>query len=238
LKNSERFLSSFSAIERHLGDVAASDRHLTFYHLVARAAEKSPSVRRYAADLREYADLRNAIVHHRSENRVIAEPSDEAVAHLKAIEDLLLAPPHVIPMFQKEVVAVSPSATVAKAVVTMRGFSFSQLPVVDHGGFKGLLTTDAIARWLASQAGGDLVSLAETCVADVLDHAERRDNYAFAGRSASVFDALEQFERFAHTGRQLDAILVTESGAVSERIIGLITVYDIPKILETIEDRR
>ena len=60
--NSVAFLRVFSSIESWLRQQVDADRSTLFYQLVDRAAAKNRAVVRYRDDLKEFADLRNAIV--------------------------------------------------------------------------------------------------------------------------------------------------------------------------------
>ena len=103
MRNSDTFLTIFSAIESWLRQQACSDRSASFFQLVDGVAFRNRAVTRYRDDLKEFADLRNAIVHERSDGHVIAEPNDRAVADFQRVRAALLNPPAVIPKFQKTV---------------------------------------------------------------------------------------------------------------------------------------
>ncbi|MGI9076789.1 MAG: CBS domain-containing protein, partial [Gemmatimonadaceae bacterium] len=168
MSNADTFISTFASIERTLRARTQSERTASFYQLVDAAARWSPEVRRYRDDLKEFADLRNAIIHERSDGHVIAEPNDHAVERLKVLEGMVLRPPAVVPLFQGSVLTISPSDSLARAVTVMRENGFSQVPVMEDTHFAGLLTSDAVTRWLGAQIEDDVISLGEARVADVL----------------------------------------------------------------------
>jgi hypothetical protein len=127
--NSERFLSTFNAIAKHLVDLAG---------------QSDAVVRRFSTDLKEFADLRNAIVHERTDGHVLGEPNDQAVQKIESIFQLLTDPPKIIPFFQSAVYALSVGDPIAVAVKTMLEESFSQVPVYDGTTFVGLLTSNPL----------------------------------------------------------------------------------------------
>ena len=75
--NSDRFLAAFSRIEQSLRKMTKSSKQDSFGTLLDRAT--SATIRRFSNDLREFAELRNAIVHERGGGYVIAEPHPETV---------------------------------------------------------------------------------------------------------------------------------------------------------------
>ena len=85
-------------------DIIGTNDHLSFYKLVELSKRKNAIVRRYEEDLKEYATLRNAIVHHQTSTEyAIAEPHDEIVQALETIDEALAKPVTVGEMFHPSV---------------------------------------------------------------------------------------------------------------------------------------
>lgn len=233
--NSSRFLEAFNKIERHLRQVTKLDKHIPFYHVIDEASRSSRAVSYFSTDLKEFADLRNAIVHEDTNGHVIAEPNDRATNEIEHIASTLLNPPKVIPLFCKDVSRLKTSDNVAEAVVFMFNQSFSQIPIYDDRKFFALLTTNTVARWLGACVGEDIFSLRETVIRTVLDYAEDQDNYCFLSKGATIFEALEKFHSYEKAGKRLEAILITENGKPTESPIGIITIWDLPQIYRLLE---
>ncbi len=62
-------------------------------------------------------------------------------------------------------------------------------------------------------------------------------NFAFLGRKDTVYEALARFDDFTQRGKSLDAILLTESGNRHERPTGIITIYDMPNLIDAVAVR-
>ena len=150
--NSDRFLQAFNRIEQHLRREAREDKFVSFGKLVRVAEKRDRIVRRYAVDLHEFADLRNAIVHETTDSHVIAEPNDRTVKHIEAIAAALGEPPLVAPDFIRKVVTVVETDAIGEAVGLLKGRNYSQLPVTKQGQFYALLTSNTVARWLGAAA--------------------------------------------------------------------------------------
>ncbi len=76
---------------------------MPFYRLIDQAKKKDVLVRKYEDDLRSYADLRNAIVHHRTSMEfVIAEPHIDVVERIEHIDFTIAKPTLVGQMFRKK----------------------------------------------------------------------------------------------------------------------------------------
>lgn len=227
---SDRFLDAYNAIDKLLRARLGADRTTGFYSIVERVAVVDRAVQRYSTDLKEFADLRNAIVHERTDGRVIAEPHPETALRLEAILEQLRRPPKLGDLFRVRVVVSSASAPIGQAAKAMLDGNFSQMPVYDGDRFVSLLTSETIARWLGDQLASGIGLLEEAGVREVLHYTEDPEHYKFRARTATVFDALADFDEFARRGKFLDAILVTNSGEENEKLLGIVTVFDIPKL--------
>ncbi len=234
MANSESFLTIFSTIESWLRKEVGADRRTSFYKLVDLAAESNKSTRRFRDDLKEFADLRNAIVHERSDEHVIAEPNDRVVRDFQRIQSALLNPPKVIPQFQLDVRCRESSESVGIAVTDMRDGSFSQIPILADARVIAVLTSETIVRWMASEVENQILDPWETCIAQALEHTEDRENYCLLSRNATLIDALSKFEDFAARGKNLDAILISNDGKPDQKLLGILTIFNFPDLLDTI----
>lgn len=233
ISNSERFLATFNKIEHYLRKVTGESKETAFYTLIEKGSQARPEVRHFSDDLKEFAELRNAIVHDRGGGYVIAEPHDKAVNSIEHIASVLLNPPRVIDMFRTEVCTLKLSDSIANAVKIMLAESFSQIPINNTKEFVALLTTNTVTRWLGKCVEEDIFSLKEALIEIVLKHSEEthwEDNCCFLGRNQTIFEALDKFHDYENKGKRLEAILITEIGRPSESLLGLIDVWDLPKI--------
>lgn len=230
--NSEAFLKAFTRVEKYLRRRVGGKREDGFSHLVSEASSKLATVRRFADDLREFADLRNAIVHERRGGVPIAEPHPETVKELERIADLLEDPPRADSFISTEVVTTMPSAPVGTAARQMLEGDFSQLPVYRGQEYVGLLTSGAVARWLANELDRHGGMLEDQPVEAVLEFRESQCIEKFVPRRKVVAEIIDLFEQTVRSGRQLDAVIVTESGDRNEKPLGILTSFDLPQLFE------
>ncbi|HWQ23387.1 MAG TPA: CBS domain-containing protein [Gaiellaceae bacterium] len=230
-RTSDRFLEAFNAIDRLLRRRFRIDRGKGFFAVVEIAAARDRAVKRYELDLKEYADLRNAITHERTDGRAIAEPHPDTVASLESILERLTRPPKVGELFRHRVERADVGEPIGRAAKAMLDGNFSQVPVYDASRFVELLTAETLARWLAHELASGVGLVEEASIRDVLRFTEDPEHFAFLGKGDTAYDALAMFDDFTRRGKSLDAILVTESGKRDERPLGIITVFDIPKLI-------
>ena len=234
--NSSKFLEAFNAIEdwlrRQVNALPAED----FHEVVSQVAVRHFGVKRHANLLKKLGRLRNLVVHEYSRDKPMTVPTPYTVERITAIRDELLSPPSLYSVCTRPVVTCGSSDLVGKAAKAMRDGSFSQLPVYDGTIFVGLLTAGTVARWVAGNLADGQELMEEEKVADVLRHQEDPENHAFLGRSSTVLDGLAAFDSFLHRGKQLEAVLLTDSGRPTEPPLGIVTIHDIPKLRRAIRE--
>src|SRR5216683_349081 len=96
----QQFEADYNAVDHFLRKASGSDKQISFAHLVNEYSRRHTGWR--DADLlKTIADVRNAIVHGKTEAyRYVAVPTPAIAQNLKACRDRLTNPARVIPTFQ------------------------------------------------------------------------------------------------------------------------------------------
>jgi CBS domain-containing protein len=160
------------------------------------------------------------------------------VERLESICQRLSDPPQIGVLFATKVARAGIEEPVGRPANAMLQGGFSQLPVYNGESFAGLLTAETIARWLAAQLSDGIGLLEEAPVRDVLRFTEDEENHIFQAHNATIFDALEAFDDFTHRGKSLDALLITQSGKRDEQPLGIVTVFDVPRLFAAADPRK
>ena len=225
-----RFLDACSDIETHLRGQFGQESIRGFGELVSHARPKSPVVRQYWNHLEAMRELRNAIAHNSyDEGRPIAAPLPRTVAMAERVRDEIRSPAPIRKHLPSGAIEVAyPEDPLRPHLTRMVTRNFSQIPVYSENGFIGLLTTNAITRWVAGNLDerGD-VYIESGSVGAVLDCAEIHEKGVVVKSSTPVASVVEKL-----TAAQPPlAILVTESGKSSEKPIGIVVLADLPRLL-------
>lgn len=230
-RNSDRFIVSYNRIDQLMKDLIGTNEHMAFFRLIDFAKKKNAVIRRYEADLREYGDLRNAIIHHRTSLEFsIAEPHEEVVAKMEEIEGALAKPITVAKMFRTNVTIFQETDSLSYALKVIKDKKYNQFPVFIGKTFKGLITPVGITMWMASKVDSESFSRKRTMLSEILAHESSRDNHRFIHANASVFEAIEIFKSSVVRGRRLEALLITEDGKASDKLIGIVTPMSLLKV--------
>ncbi len=224
--NSEIFLEVFTEIEKCLKEICSNDYAQTFSELLQRAKQKNHVVNHYAADLKEYAQLRNAIVHTRRRNFIIAEPHTEVVQEVIHIRNLLKNPPRVKEVMKTNPYHVASGTLVREVLDTLAQKGFMRCPVVDNGVVAGLITAKTMARWLVSGS----IEIDSSHVGDLLNFVDPQD-YCIVSESSDIVSLLGIFNSSVKNGAYMQAALVTKNGKSNSPLVGIITPSDFPSII-------
>lgn len=226
LSPGDEFIRLYNEIDHWMREQTGDSRG-SFFKRVDYAARKVRAVRQYAEELKEYAELRNAIIHYRDyPEQVIATPHDDVLARFRMIIERLMRPERLMPRFKRDVHTFATNTPLANLLNYTAKHGYSQVPVVDEGKLR-MLTNDGIASWLADQVSEQCLDLNTATVADVMQH-EPRHSFDLLARGATVDEAREKFEK-AHDRNmpRLYAILITETGQDTEELLGIVTPYDL-----------
>lgn len=106
---------------------------------------------------------------------------------------------------------------------------FSQVPVRGERGWMALLTTEAVARWMAGRSRHELDVEARAPVREVLAYADDARDFRVVPAETSVQDVLDLFDSAVTRGQPLKAVLVSTAGqgASADRIV---TPFDLPRL--------
>lgn len=227
-QNSREFLAAFHRIEKEMKKIISQDDYLPFASMLRKAETKSAILRQYRNELLDYASLRNAIVHERIDpNMAIAEPHIKIVEKIKKIESNLINPRTVYQAFQGKVYYFDQRDKLSELLKGIREKQYTQFPIFSNNDFVGLISENGITHWLAQNVEEELIDLTETPLLEILKYEESKENYKFLTRNSPVAYAAEIFKNSIQNDKRIDAILITENGKAQEKLLGIITSWDI-----------
>lgn len=235
MQNSQKFISLFQRLEKLATDQSRLPKKADLSNKLSELSKGNNVFRYYKKDLTQLRELRNAIIHGSvKDGSAIAEPHDEIVSKLEEIVKKIESPIKVLPEFQVEIEVVNSLDQISDALDSFYRGDYSQLPVIENGKFIDLLTTDTVTRWIAANKDEGGYLLENVAVHEILPYKEFPDNYKFVSRNTTLIEVLKIFENFKYKQQLIDAILITQDGKKDQKLLGIITHYDIPDILDKI----
>lgn len=228
-RNSDRFLTAFNRIEKVLKSFLIK-KEMGFSRAVKVLSKSNAMIKQYQDDLLEFAELRNAIVHNKTDLMyTIAEPHDSVVERIEVIEMELLEPRKVDPLFIRKVIYFQQTESLSNVLEIVNQHGITKFPVYKGNVFQGLITHKGITKWFSKGIGKRLTTLLDAKLVEVLE-CEKSDNFRFISRETSVYEAKEIFKEQIGKGNRLEALLITSEGNANGSLVGIVTNWDIMEI--------
>ncbi|HPE41337.1 MAG TPA: CBS domain-containing protein [Bacteroidales bacterium] len=228
--NSERFLTIYNYIDKYMRERAnENDKSISFVHILNKLAKKTKMFSTLKNDLLEFNDLRNAIVHERSDGHVIAEPHIGTVNKIEELYKSIASPKTVSQISNSSVETCNNDDVVEELLVKMAQKGFSQLPILEKNEIVGIFDTVAIVSWIGNKIDGGIFELTEITVEMIMNsiHDEDKVKYKLVSKYTDCFEAEKALI-------EDDVLLISENGKRGEKIIGFLNRWDLPKIYSEI----
>jgi len=219
-------IAFYDRLERHLRAALKAPSHEGFVQVVGRAADAglvTPD-EKHVCELA--ARIRNIIVHEGTSDGRVVVPTPEMLRRFETVVAAVKRPRLAIPRFERAVETFQSNEPLSSVLNLINRRDYSQFPVYRSGRFHGLLTENGITRWLAHHVTerGSVVVIEMARAGDVLGCEEAKQAAAeFAPNDEAVGFVGLRFQR----NPLLEAVLITKSGAKSERLLGIATRWDI-----------
>ncbi len=222
LSNAERFLNAYARCEQALNRKQKSLEYKTFNVLLKECSEKDPVVRNHIEELKEYAQLRNAIVHQRDRYlEIIAQPTDAVTLRFEHLADLLDQDLEVMRFASSPVLTARPTDSVEEAFEKLNRLGADKLPVYSEKSvFLGLVTMAEIASW-------GLYDRNPEHRVEQLIRAKNGDRVVFLARHDSIMKAADAFAEGRREKNVTPVILITEHGKMNQKPVGILTSRDL-----------
>ncbi|SFF76858.1 CBS domain-containing protein [Halobacillus alkaliphilus] len=233
----ERFEVAFNQIHQHLKEFNGYPKNDNFVELLQRSKLKHSVIRVHFDLLKQYAKLRNALVHERiRDDYYIATPHLEVVESLEHIKQTLDQPPEALEFATHPVIFFKDTSLLTEIMTAFDQQGVSQFPIYSTDNeFLGLLTNDGIVRWIARTVDHNLVNLTDITARDVLQDG-LNPSIEFLSSHGTVYELEERFERSLEEERKLKAVILTESGKANDAPLGIVTTWDLIKVDRRNED--
>ena len=232
MKNSKKFLKIFNALEQYLEKLANKPDHYQFKELVKYLSNINPVIKEYAHELREFAELRNAIVHE-PKKKIIAEVYPYVVDEIKKIYKRITRPLKAYEVATKPVYCCDLNDFLLIHIREMRRKIYTHVSVYNGNQFVGVLSESSIFNWLSDLDRFDF-DLEKIKVKDIQEYLniENRPNeyFKFVSKNENAYLIKQWFKEAIGEKKRLGAVFVTETGQKDEKIIGIITSWDLPRI--------
>lgn len=229
--NSDIFLSTFNELEKYFKSEFFRGHWKSFKQMLKEGSRFNPIIKQFKEELFEFADLRNAIVHNRSNDyKIIAEPHKFVIDRFVDIKNQIINPVKMDAFFKK-VHTCKLTDKISLPLELIHNQLISQIPVLDNNRVVEVLNASTIAYWVANQKK---VSIESELVSQVIEYKEFKQNFKIIPAETTVFHAAEIFKNSYKNhpkNRYYDTLLITQNGKENEKLKGVIVLSDIAEYM-------
>ncbi len=228
-----RFQEIYNQLDHYLRKSLARDSDVSHSFLIKKAAEKDMNIRSQREKLLQFAQLRNAIVHNpeRGKAHPIAEPHPIIVEQYEAVLNKVLNPPKALSVaisFNK----IFTASLEDKAKDVMRIMNekiFTHVPVMEGDKMVGVFSENVVFSFLVKHEIAIVDKDITICEFGEFLPIEKHPSeyFLFASRTALLFDIQKLFDNELEKNRRLGVVFITDSGKQDEKLLGMITAWDI-----------
>ncbi|AAK80407.1 putative transcriptional regulator [Clostridium acetobutylicum] len=233
--NAEKFIMIYNEIDRYMRKVLDENERTGNADLVKKMAKRNKVFEEYKDELMLFARLRNSIVHnpYNAELDPIAEPHDKIIVKYGELRDKILNPPlalDTIAVKGKNIYVVTQNESVLDVMTVMKDNNYANVPVVDNlGMIVGVFSKNTVFSYMVENEGVQIRR--DTKINDFKEfiplHKHENEFFAFVSRKTLAVEIEDMFKKRIHGKKKLSLVFITETGRVKEKILGIVTPWDI-----------
>lgn len=234
-QNAANYVALFNEIDKYLDKILQTEKFMPYNEklkqIINGSYHISPFIKKHEAKLKYFGELRNHIAHGQQfEGQYYSVPTYHAVDDLRKCKEEILKPVSAIDLFARAVYTCTTTDLLQNVIIEMRNHNESHVAVYDNTGlFVGVLTETTLSNWLADQSATGSVNMHTIRVGD-LDLTETNDTYLFVAQDKNIYEIQALFEASMLSKKRLGVIYITTTGSDREKILGVVSALDIPKI--------
>ena len=227
--NAEVFLQKYRVLEGLL-EKRYEGRKLSFSVVIEYIRDIDSQPVRVDLDL--LREIRNILSHNAgSGGEPVVEPSDEMIRRLDEIIAYVKRPHRAADCGTPadRIYRAHSGDGVVQVMKDMYKSGYSHVPVMENGRVVGVFSVKSLFDYLAERGLNDVDDALR--ISDLGGHIRFEEHvgerYMFAAADTSIVEVRHMFQKHTERNRRLSAVFVTENGVPGERIICMITPWDV-----------
>lgn len=232
-RNSDRFLDIYNDFDDFLRRRLNKPNGYRHYNLIEDFIKANKSFKRYERDLKAFGDLRNAIVHNPEEKNAapIAEPHEYIINKYSEIVDLVKNPPtayDTVAVKLNELYTTNLESSAVEVMKEMAKETYTHVPVIENNSVIGVFSESTLLNYFADK--GDVLLERDVRIREFSEYIpfdkHRSEYFRFIHKNTLLTEVEELFQGELKQNRRLGVVFITENGSSSQKILGLITAWD------------
>jgi len=229
----DEFLRIYNDLDREIKKVLNLDNRISHMKALDILSKKSDIIARNLDDLKQYARLRNCLVHDTVSGvgGAIAVPLLEVVEKYNSILNRFINPLTVydICTHRSKMLVASQNSLAIDIMEAMEDLLISRVPIIENENVKGVFNGNVLIHYLASTKKC-LIS-DNTVMNDLIKYTNldchRKEQFDFVDKTLNVYDAEKYFKKRNKDNHKLVALFITSDGTKQGKLLGLLTEWDL-----------
>ncbi len=230
---SDKFLSIYNELDSFMRKNLNAESFVDHTTLLKNMSDKNRLFSSYFRDLKTFADLRNILVHnpYRANADPLFELHSYVVDKYEDIKNQVLHPPKALSIaVPRELIYTTTLGDNALDVMqVMDEKTYTHIPVFEGDRLVGVFSENTVLSYLVSVK--DAIIPKETKIEEFLEfiplNKHRSEYFEFVARSTLLSDVEEIFRKNLKQRKRVAVVFITETGKPTEKVLGLITAWDI-----------
>lgn len=238
-KNSEAFLEIYNDFDNYLRKILGKPDGYRHFNLIDDFIKNNKSFKKYERDLKAFGNLRNAIVHNPEQKKAdpIAQPHEYIVKKYIDIVNLVKNPPTAyasVAIKVEKLYTTTLEASALKVMKEMTRHTYTHVPVIDNNSVIGVFSESTLLNYFADK--GAVLLEKDVRIKEFIDyipfHKHKSEYFDFISKKTLLTEVEEMFQGELKEHRRLGVIFITEDGKPSQKILGIITAWDMAGYIE------
>lgn len=230
-RKTELFLDKY----RQLEAAASAQYDLSNSESAVSFLERRPEYRAIKSDLAYCREVRNLLTHNpKIHDRYAVQPSDEMIALLDRVIARIMDPQRAKHIWipRRNITCRTMNDFVRPAMVEMNERMYTHIPIMEDGIVIGVFSENTLLNYLIDD---EIVSIDRNVrFSDIEKYLpleqHRAESFRFIGQETPVSEIEDIFAAADRASDRIGLIFVTNSGKRTEKLLGIISAWDVAGI--------
>lgn len=230
---SEKFLQIYNELDNYMRKKLKVENFVDHGILLKQMVDQSRVFSEFYKDLKTFVDMRNLLVHnpYKGSADPILIPHRYIVEKYEEIKNKVMYPRKAISIaIPREVVYTTTLDDSAWEVMqTMNDKVYTHVPVMNGDRMIGVFSENTILSYLVHNK--DSIIMQDAKISEFKDFVpldkHPSEHFEFVGRNSLIIEVEEIFRKGLISRKRIAVVFLTENGKPDEKLLGLITAWDI-----------
>ena len=230
---SEKLLNIYNELDDYMRKNLGVDQFVDFASVLKMMADKNRIFSAYYKDLRTLADLRNLLIHNPYKNHAdpLLTPHPYVLQKYEDIKNAIINPKKAlsIAVLRDKIYTTTLKSNVVDVIKEMSDKTYTHVGVMENDVMIGIFSENTILSYLNHNK--EALFLKDMLVEELADfipfEKHSSEYFEFVGRNTLVTEIEDIFRLGLKERKRIAVVFITESGKRNEKVIGMLTAWDI-----------